>query len=300
MNGEYEGRELLEKHARSFRIAARVLGPDEADDAALAYAFCRTADDAVDEAPSPEEGRAAIDRLRDEARGRAPSRPLVQAWLRMALRRGVPVTAGWHLLDAIATDVGKVRVADDAELLRYSYGVAGTVGLMMCGILGATDARARPHAVDLGIAMQLTNIARDVAEDARRGRVYLPASRLRAAGVDPEAVARGERSAGVQRVVGELVEMAEPYYASARSAAAWLPWRGRLAMLLALFLYRAIGHAVVRRGAAALHTRTILGRVRLGIAALTAVVAWAFPRRPAGFTPSHDALAGLPGVRSPG
>jgi len=86
----------------------------------------------------------------------------VTTWIRLALRRQIPLTAGWDLIDAMDTDLGPVRIADDAQLHRYAYGVAGTVGLMMCGILGA-HLHARARAVDLGIAMQLTNIARDVA-----------------------------------------------------------------------------------------------------------------------------------------
>lgn len=294
-----EGRALLQRHARSFRIAARVLGEEQADDAAIAYGFCRVADDAVDEAPDAEAAAAAIAALRAELAGEQPARPLVAAWLEMAARRGIPVAAAEHLLVAIAGDVGAVRMDDDRALLRYAYGVAGTVGLMMAPILGATAREARSHAVDLGIAMQLTNIARDVAEDARRGRVYLPTTRLRAHGVEPEDVLRGVVPAAAV-VASELVSLAEPYYASARAAAVWLPWRGRLAMLLASYLYRAIGHAVVRRGVAALEGRTVLGQGALAWAIVQAVAAWVWAtlfRTAAPVLPPHTALAGLPGAR---
>jgi phytoene synthase len=272
-----EGRALLQKHARSFRIAARVLGDAQADDAAVAYGFCRLADDAVDEAPDAETAAAAIAAIQAELRGERPARPLVAAWLEMAKRRGIPIFAAEHLVTAIAGDVGAVRVEDDRALLRYAYGVAGTVGLMMAPILGATDPDARPHAVDLGIAMQLTNIARDVAEDAAKGRAYLPADRLRKAGIDPEGVAAGQIPEATAVVVADLVQLAEGYYASAASAAKWLPARGRLAMLLALHLYRAIGHAVVRRGSAALNDRTVLGTGGLALAVGRALLAWIWP-----------------------
>ena len=192
-----DSRAVLQHHARSFRIAARVLGAEQAADAAVCYAFCREADDTVDGPVAQHEAARALAVLRDEAHGRRRPRPLVTAWIRLALRRRIPLTAGWDLLDTMETDLGSVRIADDAGLLRYAYGVAGTVGLMMCGILGtpapqsADNGDARARAVDLGIGMQLTNIARDVAEDARRGRVYLPATRLRARGVTADAVAAG-------------------------------------------------------------------------------------------------------------
>lgn len=299
-----ESRAVLHRHARSFRVAAKALGDEEADDAALCYAFCRLADDVVDEAASPSEARAAIDGLRDELGGKRTPRPLVTAWLRLALRRRIPVGAARALLEAVASDVGRVRVADEAGLLRYAYGVAGTVGLMMCGVLGARDRGARPFAVDLGIGMQLTNIARDVAEDARRDRVYLPASWLRAAGVDPDEVVAGtaprER---VWTVVERLLDRAEEYYTSAMDGLRALPWRGRLTVLLALHLYRAIGRAVRRRGPAALADRTVLSRAWLVMLTVRAALDLLHPRALGLLATSsgadHAALDGLPGTRGP-
>lgn len=300
-----ESRAVLAKHARSFRIAAKALGPDQTDDAAVCYAFCRAADDAVDEAPSLEAGRIAIDELEDEVRGRRPPRPLVTAWLRVALRRRIPLGAGRALLDAIRTDVGAVRLQTDTDLMRYAYGVAGTVGLQMCGVLGNRDPRALPYAVDLGLAMQLTNIARDVAEDAGRDRVYLPAERLLAVGVRPEAVIAGTADpTATFGVVSDLLDLAERYYQGARDGLRYLPLRGKLTVLLALHLYRAIGRKVARRGAAALKDRTTLSPVMRSLIALCAMFELAHPRTWGILAPAegadHGALAGLPGTRSEG
>ena len=273
-----DSQKVLEHHARSFRIAARVLGTDQAADAAVCYAFCRAVDDAVDEAKTPDEAAAALNQLRDEARGRRPPRPLVTTWIRLALRRQIPLTAGWDLIDAMDTDLGPVRIADDAQLHRYAYGVAGTVGLMMCGILGA-HLHARARAVDLGIAMQLTNIARDVAEDARRDRVYLPASRLRARGVAPDDVAAGTADpTRTFAVVTDLLDQAEFHYDRAFEGLRWMPWRSRLAVLLALVLSRGIGRAVRARGPAALSDRTVLPRWRLVGLAMAATASLLHPR----------------------
>lgn len=284
-------RASLHAHARSFRIAARLLRPADADDAAICYALCREADDLVDEAPDVEAARTAIRQLRDELRGRQAPRPLVVAFYRMALRRRVPVRAMWTLVDTISRDAGPVRIQDDVELIRYAYGVAGTVGLMMAGLLGARSERARASAVDLGIGMQLTNIARDVAEDARRDRVYLPLNRLRAAGIDPAAlVDAGADPEAVMRVVAELVALAERYYSSSLTGLRDLPLRGRLAVAVAAALYRAIGRRVVERGPAALGGRTSLGKLGLFVGFCTGVFSLAHPRVWGAIAPRDTAL----------
>lgn len=258
-------REVLRRHARSFRVAARLLSEEQAADAAICYAFCREVDDLIDEAPDLEQARVALARWREETRGSRPARPLIEAWRALAARRGFPIEAGLQLIDAVGTDAGAVRIADDRALLDYAMGVAGTVGLMMCGILGA-PASARPQAVDLGIAMQLTNIARDVAEDARRDRVYLPATRLALAGLSPADVLAGRADdAALAAIVRGLVLLAERYYRSAIAGMARIPWRGRLAVAVAAGLYRAIGRKVVRRGAEALRGRAVLGALELSI-----------------------------------
>jgi phytoene synthase len=105
---------------------------------------------------------------------------------------GIDRGAALELIAGVRSDAGPVALADDAELLRYCYRVAGTVGLMMCGVLGVRAPGARAFALDLGIAMQLTNICRDVAEDAARGRVYLPATRLAQVDSDGPALLRGQ------------------------------------------------------------------------------------------------------------
>jgi len=252
-------RAVLERHARSFRIAARILGKTEAEEAALCYAFCRLADDLVDEAEHPAAGAQAIAILKDELLGRRPARALVASWRALAARRNIPFQVGIELIDAIASDARRVRIPDDAALYTYAYGVAGTVGRMMCGILGAKGEAAEAAAIALGRGMQLTNIARDVGEDADRDRVYLPGSRLEAAGVDADAIV--ERTAdphAVAGVVRDLVTLAEAQYQIARSGFSLLPFRSRVAVAVAMGLYRAIGLEVVRRGPEALQSRTVL------------------------------------------
>ena len=173
----------------------------------------------------------------------------------------------------------------------------------MCGVLGVTDKQALPFAIDLGVAMQLTNICRDVREDAGRGRVYLPATRLRAAGIDPERLPTGDIDrAKLAGVVRDLLALAERYYASADDAMRHIPWRSRLAILVASRIYRAIGRRLLRHGADTWAGRTIVPWWEKGAWAAAGLFAALHPRV-AGWVPSppheralHLGLEGLPGT----
>lgn len=301
-----ESRAVLARHARSFRWASTFLPADARDDAAVVYTFCRVADDLVDEAPDPATAARDIALLDAELRGDAPPRPLVAAFREIAARRGIDLRSAQELVVGIAGDQGVVRVADDEALLRYCYRVAGTVGLLMCGVIGVTARAAWPHAVDLGIGMQLTNICRDVLEDTKRDRVYLPATRLRAAGVDPEALVAGRADrAQVAAVVRDLLAEAERYYDSADDAMRHIPLRSRLAILVASRIYRAIGRRLLRHGGDTMAGRTVVPWWEklywLGAGLLSALrprVAGLVPAPPHDAT-LHRGLAGLPGTNPP-
>lgn len=234
-------RAVMRSKGRTFWLASRMLPGGLLDDVAVLYAFCRTVDDAVDEAASHEEARAESVRLARELEGVAP-RPEVAAFLELAARRGLDVRYARELVVGVTSDVGAVRVHSDAQLLRYAYLVAGTVGGLMVRLLGATDARARAPAVELGIAMQLTNICRDVADDALRDRVYLPGARLAAAGLSfPEVLAGRAERARLAVVIDGVLAEADRHYALATAGLQYLPWRARLAVAVAARLYRQIG-----------------------------------------------------------
>lgn len=239
----------MRRGARSFWAAARFLPADVRADVAVLYAFCRTIDDAADEATDPASALAAVARLRQELTGAITPSPLMAAYLEVAERRQLPLECALMLLDGVSSDIGAVRIADEAELLRYSYRVASTVGLMMCRVVGCRDAGAAPFAVDLGIAMQITNIVRDVAEDARRDRVYLPADLLAQYGVNAEQVRDGTIDRGLlRRVTLDLLALADRYYASAEQGVRLLPAHSRIAVFVASRLYAAIGRRVRRTG----------------------------------------------------
>ncbi len=234
---------VIRHHSKSFALAARLLPPQARQDAVLLYAWCRRADDAVDHAPSPIEARAKLDELRQELstlnRGAKPGNPLMDRMQSLLRRRGIPCVYLDDLLEGMATDLSCPRLQTQAELEKYTYQVAGTVGLMMAHVLGVRREHAMLHAAHLGMAMQLTNIARDVREDAERGRCYLPAEWF----TPPRTPNWGDPE--VPQVLARLLALAEDYYASGCAGLNDLDRRAGLAIDVAQRVYRAIGTRLV-------------------------------------------------------
>ena len=256
----FRSRHVLVTHSRSVHWAAKFLPSDRRDDAAVVYAFCRLVDDIADESDDADTARRQLDRLRDELAGPAPPRPLIAGYRDVCRRRGIDTDYAGELIRGVESDLGAVVVETDAELLQYCYRVAGTVGLMMSPLLGVDDPGARPHAIDLGVGMQLTNICRDVLEDAENGRVYLPAERLEDAGTSPTALLGGDPDRqAVSSVVSGLLDLAERYYQSGHEGMDFIPRRSRLAIMVASRVYRAIGLKLRQKGCDPLQGRTVVG-----------------------------------------
>ena len=294
---------VLAAKGRSFYWASKLLGTRHADRATRLYGFCRYVDDLADEATSVASAQAALAQTRVAIGTGITDDPLIQDMLALMRECAIDPAIVRELIDGVASDLGAVRMADEAALLRYCYRVAGTVGLMMCAVLDVTDIRAHAHAVDLGIAMQLTNICRDVAGDALLHRVYLPASLL--GDVDAEALIHPVASVQppVTACVASLLEKAELYYRSGEQGLAYLPVGARSGILVAARIYRAIGTTLKRR-----HYRYWPQRMVVSTAAKTAITAHALLTRPFTFSfwqPHgahnpilHATLHGLPCIRS--
>jgi phytoene synthase len=293
-------RAVLSEHARTFRLAGRLLPRRRLDDAAVVYAFCRLVDDTVDDASDPTSAGVALGTLRAELTGAAPARPIVDAYLEVCERCQIPTEAALELFAGVAADLGLVLLPSQSELLRYAYRVAGTVGLMMSGVLGVTDPVARPFAIDLGIGMQLTNIARDVAEDARLGRVYLPADWLAAAGLRPaDVLAGGADAERLGLVVRDLLSLADRYYASGQAGLRYIPLGPRPAIAAAGAVYRAIGLEILRRRANVTAGRAVVPTAsKLAWLCRAAALSplRSIPRATLHDAALHSALAGLPGA----
>lgn len=296
---QLDARAVLGRHAKTFRFAARWLPSDVHDDVAVVYAFCRWLDDVADETPDRDEADRLLRAVRSQVETGVSTDPLTLAYFEVATRRNLPPQAVLGLIDGMRQDLHPVRLADDRELVRYGWHVAGTVGILLCGLLGVRDPAGRAFAIDLGVAMQLSNIARDVAEDARRGRVYLPRTRLQAAGTTPEAVLAGTAplEAVAHGVLGVLT-LADRYYASAFTGLRYIPWRGRVAIAAAGWLYRRIGARLRERAGHALFGRVYVSTWRKVLGLVPAVglsIKASFSSRPHD-ADLHVALTGLYGI----
>ncbi len=297
-------RAVLAKGSRTFNFASYFLPADRRDDAAVVYAFCRAVDDAGDDATDLESARASLGKLREALDG--GDEPTVALFLEVARRRCIDLAHARNLLKGVEGDLESVRISNLNALIRYAYHVAGTVGLMMCGVLGVKHPKALPFAVDLGVAMQLTNIARDVREDARMGRVYLPAQMLEQQGLTPELVLSGQADPlAVRRVVVQLLAVADFYYRSGELGLRYIPWRPRLAILVAARIYRAIGQKILRTGVRFWEQRTVVGGGAKLVVALGAALRFLSPtvlglsRVPTHAASLHEGLHGLPGTAEP-
>ena len=154
------------------------------------------------------------------------------------------------LIDGLISDQQNVRVTDEKELIDYSYKVAGTVGLMMLPIINTKDAEARKHAIDLGIAMQLTNIARDVYEDAKMNRLYLPKEWLGQVSVSDLINNKldDQKKRLIELSIKNLIELSDKFYANGFSGMKFIPLRTRLAIFFAAKIYKGIGEKIKNSG----------------------------------------------------
>jgi 15-cis-phytoene synthase len=253
---------LLPAKARSFSFAARFLPSAERRDVTVLYAFCRTLDDLVDEPPTgvtTSEIKARIGLWRGWLNGRAMDRNLPEpAQLAVVLgelmeRTGLPTRYLIALLDGVESDLELVYMVDYISLRRYCLRVAGAVGMAMCHILKATDTNALLAAADLGIAMQLTNILRDLGSDVRSGRMYLPADELERFGcsyqdIQAAANARSRPSRRLEELLRFQVARAREFYGSGLAGVHILPPRLRPAIMIAGRLYRAILDEIEKSG----------------------------------------------------
>ncbi|MED5497187.1 MAG: squalene/phytoene synthase family protein, partial [Candidatus Thermoplasmatota archaeon] len=179
------------------------------------------------------------------------SHPLLDQFSDMVDEYGLSTNVVSSLVEGLLDDQSdEVLIADEAELIQYAYKVAGTVGLLMCDVLNTDEPRAKPHAVDLGIGMQLTNIARDVLEDAKMGRRYLPGSWVD--NMTPQQIIEASKNPYsheallITEAVHRLLSLAEEYYASGRRGLAYLPARAHFSIGVAAKVYRQIGIQLLR------------------------------------------------------
>ncbi len=216
-------REITRQYARTFYLASHCLPSATRAHAYAIYGFCRWADNGVDEAADLAKATARLDQARralDLTYGEGPVPDGLAALRRTVRERGVPRDLFVELLNGMTMDLTVSRYEDFAALKLYCYRVAGVVGLMMTHVFGFRDDRCLPRAEDLGTAMQLTNILRDVGEDLQRGRVYLPQDEMAQFGVDEDQLREGRMDDRFRDLMRFQIERARSYYASANEGVA--------------------------------------------------------------------------------
>jgi 15-cis-phytoene synthase len=284
--GRMQARAILGAGSKSFALAGALLGRGVRDDAAVLYAWCRLADDLIDDAPEHAQA-ASLAQLNDQldmvyGDGKTFPTPLLAAMHELVLRTGIPRAYPEALLEGFVMDANGHVYRTTSDLDLYAYRVAGVVGLMMCHVMGVRDDQCLKQAVHLGMAMQFTNICRDVEEDWRRGRLYLPKSLLRPG----FALLPGDPLTPTGQEVftpaaAALYERAELYYRSGAKGLRGLGWRSAVAIGAAMRIYRAIGRKIARRNHQVLLGRAVVSTPHKAVLLLFALTAGLFdlPRR---------------------
>jgi 15-cis-phytoene synthase len=235
-------RDITYAHSRTFFLASAWLPPEKRRAARALYAFCRVTDDLVDEADGEaDEQLAALETWRGQALASCRiDDDVCIAWADARIRFQIPRGYSEQLIAGVARDIGQTRYGTFTELTEYAYAVASTVGLMAMHIIGYDDEAAIPYAIRLGVALQLTNILRDVGEDYARGRIYLPQDELAAFRIDEAQIAAGRVDDNWRAFMRFQIARNRRLYESARPGIAMLSRDGRLAITAAADLYRDI------------------------------------------------------------
>jgi phytoene synthase len=303
---EQNARVSIKRNGKTFWFASLFLPKQMATDAAVLYSFCRNLDDVADQTTASRLSQDPVQHLeqirKDLISGNSQD-PLLAEILHLASRTGLNLRAATCLLDTLLADAdGPAEILDESGLIRYCYGAAGTVGLMMCGVLGVDSPRARLQAIDLGIAMQLTNIARDVVEDATLGRRYLPG--LWVSHLTPlqiidlskdDTKLRAKLADGIERVLA----LADIFYAAAVPGFDAIPARARNGIRIAAAVYREIGVNLRHQGCDCSRGRVVvpmLSKVRIALSVLTGHSRLEEMHSLGDLTRFHDVLCGLPGL----
>ena len=261
-----ECRRLLSHGSKSFYIASHFLPRTLRESASGLYAFCRIADDLVDLGDDPRQALVTLHRRLDLIYdGRPDNHPIDRVLSQIVIDHKLPRELLDALLEGFEWDTAGRDYHTLAEVCDYGARVAGTVGVMMAILMGVKDHATLARAADLGVAMQLTNICRDVGEDARAGRLYLPREMMQQAGIDPEGFLQNPQpSEALTIVLRQILEEAQRRYQLADEGIRQLPRSCRPGILAARRLYAEIGHTVVQNNYDSINQRAIVSRARKG------------------------------------
>jgi phytoene synthase len=256
--------------SKSFYFATQFFPPEVAKSAYAVYWFCRHTDDLVDECATVQQGREDLEEwaaaLDAASRSGAAAHPVLRVFLDTARRHEIDLQYAFELIEGMRMDLNQTRYETFEELRVFCYRVASVVGLMMCQVIGFAGAgereRALPHAIELGIAMQLTNILRDVGEDLARQRIYIPADDMRRFGYSEGALRRRSRSEAFKQLMTFQAARARAFYQRGNAGIAMLDRRGRFAVKVASDVYREILSQVEDSDFDVFERRAVVPRVR--------------------------------------
>lgn len=256
--------DILVRGSKSFVAASRLLPKRLHDGTAALYAFCRVADDAVDLGDDPHAAIARLhERLDNIYASRPENDPVDRAFCDTVFRLGIPRAIPHALIEGFEWDAERRLYPTQEQLEAYCARVAATVGVMMTLLFGERSPVLLARSCDLGLAMQLTNICRDVGEDARAGRVYLPTAWLGEAGLDPDALIHDPQpSPALASVVQRTLALADSYYRRADLAATLYPRDCRVGVRAARLIYAEIGRVVARNRYDSVTTRAYTSKAR--------------------------------------
>lgn len=273
--------------SKSFAAASRLFDPATRRSAVMLYAWCRHCDDVIDgqqsghsaTAVSQEEVNQRLTELITQTQavyaGLPVTNPAFAAFKEVVFTHQIHERYALEHLAGFAMDVQRHSYRSIQDTMVYCYHVAGVVGLMMAQVMGVSDEMTLDRACDLGMAFQLTNIARDIVEDAGVGRCYLPSDWLDELSIPPDCLADPCHRRSLAILARRLVELAEPFYLSSQAGLTALPWRSAWAVATASGVYREIGVKVLQQAEQAWDARLSTSKVdklRLVITALGRVV----------------------------
>ncbi|MFP7672400.1 15-cis-phytoene synthase [Marivita sp. S0852] len=276
--------EAIRHGSLSFHMASRLLPASVRDPSLALYAFCRLADDAVD---LQQEKAAAVlclqERLERIYQGRPDNAAPDRAFARVVENFDMPRALPDALLEGLAWDAMGRNYRTLSELFDYSARVASAVGVMMCVLMRVRDPNALARACDLGVAMQLTNIARDIGEDALEKRVYLPLDWLDEAGLDKDQFLSDPKpTKAIRQMARRLVMEANRLYMRSEAGVAALPLSSRPGIYAARFIYAGIGHQVQDAGYDSISTRAHTSKGQklgwIGVSAMKAMTTVVMPK----------------------
>lgn len=236
-----QAEKITAEHSKSFYFASRLLPEEKRAAVRALYAFCRTVDDIVDES-SDAERDSQLDYWRGmvETASHADHDLVAAAWADTLTRYHIPRHYALQLIDGVARDLCQSRYQTFEELATYCYGVASTVGLMSMYIIGFHSNEAVPYAIKLGVALQMTNILRDVGEDYRNGRLYLPREELIYFGIQESDIAEGKITDNWRQFMKFQIDRTRQLYAESWAGVKMLEREGQLAIGAASVFYQGI------------------------------------------------------------